>query len=162
VGGYTSLGLLWRLLDPMRGWVAFTFVSHKVLRWLCPFFLLSLLLTNILLWDNGLYGILLLGQLGFYAVSLLGAFVPGRFLPCKLMRLTTLFAGMNGALLVGFGRWLFGSGEQGVWTRTVRMAEVHCVVKEAGLAAVSAPQQFGGSIPPTPPRPQPIFEEVLS
>src|SRR5262245_5410690 len=38
-GNFQSLGLLWRLLDPRHGWIAFTFFSHKILRWLCPFFL---------------------------------------------------------------------------------------------------------------------------
>src|SRR5205085_81616 len=45
-GGFQSLGLLWRLLNPARGWVAFTFFSHKVLRWVCPFFLLGLLVSS--------------------------------------------------------------------------------------------------------------------
>src|SRR5208283_870776 len=41
-GGFQSIALLWRLLDPRQGWVAFTFFCHKVLRWLCPFFLIGL------------------------------------------------------------------------------------------------------------------------
>ena len=45
-GGFQSIGLLWPLLDPRRGWVAFTFLSHKVLRWLCPFFLIGLLASQ--------------------------------------------------------------------------------------------------------------------
>ena len=53
-GGFQSIGMLWRLLDPRRGWVAFTFFSHKVLRWFCPFFLIGLLASNALLWDTSL------------------------------------------------------------------------------------------------------------
>ena len=37
-GGFQSLSVLWPLLSPARGWIAFTFFSHKVLRWVCPFF----------------------------------------------------------------------------------------------------------------------------
>ena len=33
-GGFQSLRTLWPLLDARRGWVAVTFFSHKVLRWL--------------------------------------------------------------------------------------------------------------------------------
>src|SRR5262249_30950742 len=40
-GGFQSIGLLWRLLNPRSGWVAFTFFSHKILRWVCPFFLVA-------------------------------------------------------------------------------------------------------------------------
>ena len=35
-GGFQSIALLWSLIDPRRGWVAFTFLSHKVLRWFVP------------------------------------------------------------------------------------------------------------------------------
>src|SRR5437764_10936924 len=44
--------LLWPLLDPRQGWVAFTFFSHKILRWLCPFFLIGAMLFNLLLADQ--------------------------------------------------------------------------------------------------------------
>ena len=40
-GGFQSLAVLWPLLDPRNGWIALTFFSHKVLRWLCPFFLIG-------------------------------------------------------------------------------------------------------------------------
>ena len=42
-GGCQSLRVLWPLLSPTRGWIAFTFLSHKVLRWICPFLLLGAL-----------------------------------------------------------------------------------------------------------------------
>jgi cellulose synthase/poly-beta-1,6-N-acetylglucosamine synthase-like glycosyltransferase len=125
-GGFQSIGILWRLLDPRRGWIAFTFFSHKVLRWLCPFFLLGLLASNLALWEETLYRSALIGQLGFYGVSLLGAVVPGRLKSLKPLRLTTMFTGMNAALLVGFCRWLRGT-QKGVWKRTARAA---------GMAAV--------------------------
>ena len=51
-GGFQSIGMLWKLLDPRQGWIAFTFFSHKVLRWLCPFFLIGLLASSVLLWDT--------------------------------------------------------------------------------------------------------------
>ena len=39
--------------------------------------------------------------------------------PFKFLRLTTLFAGMNLALLVGFWRWV-NEEPQGAWSRTAR------------------------------------------
>jgi cellulose synthase/poly-beta-1,6-N-acetylglucosamine synthase-like glycosyltransferase len=121
-GGFQSIGMLWRLLDPRRGWVAFTFLSHKILRWLCPFFLIGLLASNLLLWDRPFYRACLLGQAAFYLASLLMAAAPGRLAPLKPLRLATMFTGMNLALLVGFWRWLFGS-QRGTWDRTARGAE---------------------------------------
>jgi cellulose synthase/poly-beta-1,6-N-acetylglucosamine synthase-like glycosyltransferase len=126
-GGFQSIAWLWPLLSPRHGWTAFTFLSHKVLRWLCPFLLVGLLGTNICLLDQPPYGHVLLGQAGFYLVALLAALVPARFRLLKPLRLTTLFTGMNAALLVGCWRWLRGS-QKVAWKRTARLAEAGGVV----------------------------------
>jgi cellulose synthase/poly-beta-1,6-N-acetylglucosamine synthase-like glycosyltransferase len=122
-GGFQSIAMLGKLMNPRRGWVSFTFFSHKVLRWVCPFFLVALLASNLLLLRQPFYQLCLLGQLLFYALALVGAWVPGRISALKIVRLTTLFASMNLALLVGFGRWLFGT-QRAAWARTSRLAEV--------------------------------------
>jgi cellulose synthase/poly-beta-1,6-N-acetylglucosamine synthase-like glycosyltransferase len=123
-GGFQSLPVLWRLFNPLRGWIAFTFFSHKVMRWLCPFLLLGLLAANAVLWSFLLYRIFFIGQVAFYGVSFATALAPFRVKPPKLLRLGTMFTCMNLALLVGFSRWLWGSAHLGVWQRTVRPAEV--------------------------------------
>jgi cellulose synthase/poly-beta-1,6-N-acetylglucosamine synthase-like glycosyltransferase len=118
-GGFGSLGLLAGLLDPRQGWLFFTFLSHKILRWCCPFFLLGLLLTNALLIGVLFYRVLLLAQLVFYATSVVAAYVPGQVKALKVLRLTTMFTSMNGALLVGFARWLRRT-QKVTWKRTAR------------------------------------------
>jgi cellulose synthase/poly-beta-1,6-N-acetylglucosamine synthase-like glycosyltransferase len=126
-GGFQSITMLWKLLNPRLGWVAFTFLSHKVLRWLCPFFLVSLMLSNLCLWSQPVYRVTLLAQLGFYGLSLGALFVPPRPRILKFLRLTTMFTSMNAALLVGFWRWLRGA-QKGAWKRTTRLAEVDAAV----------------------------------
>jgi hypothetical protein len=129
--------LLWRLLDPRQGWVAFTFFSHKVLRWICPFCLVALAVSNIVLAAQPMYRSLLLGQAAFYLTALVGALVPGRSPALRIVRLTTMFTGMNAALLFGFWRWLWGS-QKGVWRRTARAVEAHPdggIVTELGVGA---------------------------
>jgi cellulose synthase/poly-beta-1,6-N-acetylglucosamine synthase-like glycosyltransferase len=121
-GGFQSIVLLWRLLDPRQGWVAFTFFSHKVMRWLCPFFLIGLLASNALLWDRPFYRWTLAAQLAFYGASLLTAITPREVRPPKLIRLMTMFTMMNAALLVGFVRWL-RKRQNAAWRRTARVAE---------------------------------------
>jgi cellulose synthase/poly-beta-1,6-N-acetylglucosamine synthase-like glycosyltransferase len=118
-GGFQSLGLLWRLLNPALGGVAFTFVSHKLLRWLGPFFLLTLLVTSFVLREQPLYLALFASQLAFYLLSALVSVLPPlrAFRP---LRLTSMFTGMNAALLVGFWRWLWGT-QKGAWKRTARI-----------------------------------------
>jgi len=125
-GGFGSLGLLAGLLDPRRGWIFYTFLSHKVLRWCCPFFLLGLLAANALLAGEPLYRGLLFAQMAFYALSVVAAYIPSQWKPIKFLRLTTMFTSMNGALLIGFGRWLRGT-QNAMWKRTARLAEVQPV-----------------------------------
>jgi len=126
-GGFQALVLLWKFLDPRRGWVAFTFFSHKVLRWLCPFFLLGMLFSNTLLWDQLHYGVLLASQAGFYLLSAVVNYLPRRVRFVKPLRLAPLFAGMNLALLLGFFRWLGGT-QSAMWKRTLRPAELDRVI----------------------------------
>ncbi len=121
-GGFQAIGMLWRTLNPLRGWVAFSFFSHKVLRWLCPFFLAGMLVANVALatWGHALYVGLLVGQILFYLLAAVASVIPGRHPILRLVRLTTMFTSMNGALLCGFWRWLRGS-QKGAWRRTVRL-----------------------------------------
>ncbi len=118
-GGFQCLGLLWRLLNPARGWIAFTFWSHKVFRWAGPFFLLGMATAAVLLARHPLYRSLLLAQIGFYGLSVAMPLVPSSVRVLKPLRLTTMFTGMNLALLLGFWRWLAGT-QGGVWQRTER------------------------------------------
>ncbi len=55
------------LLNPFRyGFVSFQLISHKVLRWLIPFFLIILFVSNSLMLDDSLYRLIFLLQLTFY------------------------------------------------------------------------------------------------
>jgi cellulose synthase/poly-beta-1,6-N-acetylglucosamine synthase-like glycosyltransferase len=123
-GGFQSIGILWQLLSPTHGWVALTFFCHKILRWACPFLLIGMLLSSMMLVMQGTYAWSLWLQLMFYTFAFLGNWaVPNnpRFL--RLLRLPTMFTTMNLALLFGFFRWLKG-GNTGIWTRTNRSGEL--------------------------------------
>jgi cellulose synthase/poly-beta-1,6-N-acetylglucosamine synthase-like glycosyltransferase len=124
-GGFQSIGMLRGLLHPRHGWTAFTFWSHKVLRWACPFLLVAALAANAALAAAGgpLYQGLLAGQVLFYALAVVGSHLPARPRVCKAVRLTTMFTSMNAALLVGFVRWARGS-QRAAWDRTARSQEV--------------------------------------
>ncbi|QJW98072.1 glycosyltransferase family 2 protein [Frigoriglobus tundricola] len=118
-GGFQSIGLLWPLLLPTNGWVAFTFFSHKVLRWACPFFLIGMLVANVALLGTRPYDFTLAAQGGFYLLAALGNWVPTRPRFLKCLRLPTMFVSMNAALFLGFFRWFFGQ-QGGTWKRTER------------------------------------------
>jgi cellulose synthase/poly-beta-1,6-N-acetylglucosamine synthase-like glycosyltransferase len=119
-GGFQSMVRLGSLLVPRHGWVAFTFFSHKVLRWLCPFFMIGALLTNLLLIDQTFYRLTMMLQLTGYGLSVLGL-ATGTMASFRVLRLATMFTTMNVALLVGFWRWVSG-GQRGIWQRTARQA----------------------------------------
>ncbi len=129
-GGFQSIGMLWRLLHPRYGWTAFSFLSHKLLRWVCPFLLIGLLASNLCLLGEPLYQAMLAGQAAFYLLAVGAAWLPPGVKVLKPLRLTTMFAGMNAALLVGFWRWLCGT-QKAAWERTARVLEPEAAVERA-------------------------------
>lgn len=123
-GGYQSIVMLWPLLSPAHGWVSFTFLCHKIVRWLCPFVLLAALVLNLALFldpaaDPARAGWLLAAQVGFYALAAAGNWLPATPRWLRFLRLPTMFTTMNVALFFGFFRWLFGP-KTGTWKRTDR------------------------------------------
>jgi cellulose synthase/poly-beta-1,6-N-acetylglucosamine synthase-like glycosyltransferase len=118
-GGFQCMPVLWRLLAPSNGWIAFTFASHKIARWVCPFLLVGAFAANLMLVAHPAYAALLAAQAAVYVVAALGTRSTGQTMTAKCVRLATLFTGMNLALLVGFWRWAT-TEPQGAWTRTAR------------------------------------------
>ena len=65
------------LLNPAKyGWVSFQLISHKVLRWLVPFFLLLLFASNAVLGNHQWYRTLFALQAAFYGFALLTLLIP--------------------------------------------------------------------------------------
>ena len=120
-GGFQSLALLWPILDPRRGWIAFAFLSHKLLRWACPFALIALMASDIALALAGRpwHAYSLAAQVAFYLGAIGASRLPGGSRASRPLRVVSMFAGMNLALLVGFFRLLRG-GQKGTWDRTPR------------------------------------------
>ena len=116
-GDYRALVDCRRLLLPWKGWIAFAFWSHKVLRWLAPFFLLLVLLSNACLFDRPVYRELAVLQLSFYALAGAGAFFSkqGHIL-AKGLRVPYYFVGSNAALLIGCYKCVTGR-QKATWTQ---------------------------------------------
>lgn len=118
-GNFQSLRWLLPLLNPKRGTVALTFFSHKLMRWLCPVFLLAGLISNIFLIEDLFYSRTLALQIVFYVSAMAGLKIGGGPGWKKLLRLPTMFVAMNIALLCGFFR-LISTTQSGTWQRTER------------------------------------------
>jgi cellulose synthase/poly-beta-1,6-N-acetylglucosamine synthase-like glycosyltransferase len=73
-GNFQSLSLVPGLLHPARGFIAYAFWSHKVLRWGTPALLALALLANAVLAPRAaIYLALLIAQVSFYALALAGS-----------------------------------------------------------------------------------------
>jgi len=119
-GGYQALFMLLPMLRPTRGFPCFAFFSRKVLRWLCPFFLLGVFLSNFFLVGSPFYTWLFVAQVAGYSLAILSILAQRRLPAVPLvLRLGGYFLLMNIALLIGFFRWL--TARQSVqWQRTPR------------------------------------------
>lgn len=118
-GGYQSVPVLWRLLLPHYGWLSLAFWSHKLLRWLCPLFLVIAFVGSAALIMQPLFLVLFVAQVIFYAASFVSLYVPLPRALGRFARLGGMFTSMNFALAVGFFRWL-NRKQKGTWERTAR------------------------------------------
>jgi cellulose synthase/poly-beta-1,6-N-acetylglucosamine synthase-like glycosyltransferase len=87
------------VLTPWRfPWVAFQLWSHKILRWLVPFFLFILLGNNVLLWNQRGYRVFLIAQGAFYLFALFSMVVPVHR-RLKVLGVPLYFCTLNAAAL---------------------------------------------------------------
>jgi hypothetical protein len=109
---------------PWKGALAFAFLSHKVLRWFGPFFIIAAFIANIFLafafGGNLFYQILFFLQtFGLFAVPLLDFLAGLLDLHLAPLRYISYFLAMNAALLKGFFNYLKGV-RNNVWQPTQR------------------------------------------
>ncbi|MFI5268492.1 MAG: glycosyltransferase family 2 protein [Chloroflexota bacterium] len=109
MGSFRALGtLVGTRLDGCTRWA---FFSHKVLRWCVPFFLVLILVTNVALWPDTPYRLLLLTQLGLYGLAFAGAANSGPAHHSRLAQGLYFFVAMNAAFFWGFVLFLWDRGE---------------------------------------------------
>ncbi|MDP2423959.1 MAG: glycosyltransferase family 2 protein [Bacteroidales bacterium] len=120
-GNFQNLRRFKHLLCPLWKGTGFAFLSHKVLRWFGPLFLILALVANIpLAFRNDIYCITMIGQLMLMVgVPLLDQVLKRFNLHCSILRLIVHFYSMNLALLVGMFRYLKGV-KSGIWKPTPR------------------------------------------
>ncbi len=114
--GYQILRAFRGLLLPPRSWFAVQFLSHKLLRWLVPFFLLGSLIGSGM--AGGLfYGSVFWLQIAFYVAALLGS--AARKLTTGVLYFPLYFSAMNAAALYGFFRFVT-TGQTTLWRKADR------------------------------------------
>jgi cellulose synthase/poly-beta-1,6-N-acetylglucosamine synthase-like glycosyltransferase len=112
-GSFASLVHLLRI--PLGGFGRFAFVSHKLLRWILPLVLCTLLISNTALFRQPAYAVFGLLQLFFYSWAGIGYLLRKHTGTMKFVLLPYFMLAMNFAFLVGLFR---SFSKQGViWQR---------------------------------------------
>lgn len=120
-GALQSLLMLRSMLNPFKGFPAFAYVSHKVLRWLTPLLMIACLGTHFMLaQETKLYQVLLIPHLSFYGLAFIGHLVGRTNRSHRILSLPYYFVSMNLALLLGYVRFLCGT-QKVTWNQVNRV-----------------------------------------
>ena len=120
IGNYQNLFRYKKLLFSGFTGVAFCFWSHKVLRWLGPFFILFIFFSNLILaHNNDFYTFCFRVQITLLMLPFADYLFKMKNIHIGLLRFISHFYLMNLALLVGFFRFIVGV-ESNVWKPTQR------------------------------------------
>ncbi len=124
-GNFTNLATFKHLLWPPTSSLGFAFLSHKVLRWLGPFFILLAYFALAILglfYQNLFYLVLfILMGFGLVGIPLLDWGLQKLNLNVSILRYITYFNAMNLALFNGFIKYIKGV-QNGIWQPTKRKA----------------------------------------
>ncbi|MES9850948.1 MAG: glycosyltransferase family 2 protein [Candidatus Thiodiazotropha sp. L084R] len=120
IRGITALFKKSNLLNPFR-YPRFSLylISHKLIRWLVPFFLISLLISNFFLINEGFYGFLFLLQIAFYGIAAVAALNESVVNKIPLFKVPLFFVSVNISILKAWVKYLSGTRQE-IWTPTKR------------------------------------------
>ncbi len=118
--GITTLWFKRQLLNPFRyGTFAFFLISHKLLRWLVPLFMLTAFVANLLLISNSFYFIIFLLQILFYLAAI-GAWFKVAGLENKIFgKIPMFFCSANFAIVLAWKQYFQGKRQE-IWDPTKR------------------------------------------
>ena len=101
------------------GFFSFQVISHKLMRWLTPWFLLLFFIFNALIADEGaFYSLLFIGQLLFYGLAVVAHFLPG-LQSVSVVKLVYFFVQVNVALLDASIKFIAGQ-RMATWKPSAR------------------------------------------
>jgi cellulose synthase/poly-beta-1,6-N-acetylglucosamine synthase-like glycosyltransferase len=120
-GGYQAWFQNPGYLNPLHGAAAFAFFSHRVLRMLGPFLLLTALAANFILAPRPFYAAILACQLLFYSMAAIGYRQRLAGKTIRLFAMPLQFCLMNAAYIFGLARYLTGR-QAHTWKVTPRQS----------------------------------------
>ncbi len=123
-GNWQALRYCAGMLLPWKGFAAFSFWSHKLLRWLTPFALPVALVANFFVLDEPLGQAAFGLQAAFYLAALAGLVMQKSGWSCPPCRIAWYFLFINAALAVGIMKGSLGLQRAG-WRPTPRAGMQH-------------------------------------
>lgn len=117
-GGMQSIRSEWRTIF-CSGWFSLKFASHKLLRWLMPLVLATLLVSSGLLAGEQVYRALFAAQVLFYLLAALGWMLNARNARPAFAYVPFYFVAMNFAAAGGLWRYLRGRHSV-LWSKAAR------------------------------------------
>lgn len=122
IGNFQNLAYFRKMLWPLNKGVAFAFMSHKVLRWVTPFLLIIVLLSNLMLLTEKIYFFTLAAHTILLILPIIDFTLKKIGLHIVPLRFVTHFYSMNIALLHGFFKYFKGV-QSNVWQPTKRFQQ---------------------------------------
>jgi cellulose synthase/poly-beta-1,6-N-acetylglucosamine synthase-like glycosyltransferase len=120
IGNFQNFARYAHMLWPPFSGLAFSFLSHKVFRWLGPFFIMLMLVcSSFLAMQTLFFKILLTGQVLLILMPIVDILLKKLNIHVLLLRFISHFYLMNLALLVGFIKYIKGV-ESNIWKPTQR------------------------------------------
>lgn len=121
--GITTLLAKPKLLNPFRyGLFSVFLISHKLMRWIVPFLLVSALLANIALAHQPFYFGLLILQAAFYVVAAFAYFDLAKLQSTSIGRVILFFVMVNIAIFAAWIRYWKGERQE-LWTPSERTVQ---------------------------------------
>ncbi|MFI5171369.1 MAG: glycosyltransferase [Chitinophagales bacterium] len=119
-GNFQNLGVFYPLLIRPFSGIGFSFLSHKVLRWLGPLFIIGAFVSSALLYDKNLfYRLLFFLQVAGFISPLIDNLMSRMNMHNFAIRLIAYFYMMNFALLLGLAKYIRGI-RSNTWNPTQR------------------------------------------
>ena len=109
-----------QLLNPWRfPLFSFELFSHKIMRWLVPFFLVIVFISNMMLFDQSFYLLFFIGQVIFYSLAFFEATHTGPLRFGVIGKISLYFAMVNVAIIVAWWKYIRGVRQE-IWAPSKR------------------------------------------
>ena len=114
IRGMSALFLKKNLMNPFRyGIFSFLLISHKLIRWLVPFFLMLLFLSNAFILDGVFYFTVMFSQVTFYILALL-TYMNDNLSNKLYGKIPLYFSIVNIAIFIAWFKYIMGVRQE-IW-----------------------------------------------